>query len=494
MGIERPQARKITKAEDVLLKEKIRQQSKAVREAAPSIREKLRTKILNDITEKKTRVKLVKGSIMELSKTIPLEQRGKLLTTIKNANSFKDLERARAYIEKIGDVSTKKNLIRSIDNLLKKTKAKKQFGKPVGKYTPEVQRTLDLFRAASSMSRGDAEKIIESNVEKISDTVFIDSRKDKIEHADIEDLALQNRILTMGSGVTDMNIEALNSLYTVISEMEKTGALINALRKFNRQTETRQNKDSAIDTITGGKGIKEGTETVGVQERHADPKTWTESWHAAVNKIQAMGKVFVGWQDILDMMSSHDKKSKPFESWLNNFGETLDEENAYSDNLKEDTVDLRTMFANTYELESDRQIDSKMRKDTEKISLGVFENSKGNIVELKMSRAEARKRWMELQDPTLTEAFEEGMFYTDEIVEANDSFLTTKDKEFVQAQLDFYQDFYKKINKVYRDLFGVDLPYNPVYSPISRGDIDKKTGDIFSAFKGGIDFRNSISK
>lgn len=483
LGVERPQSRDVTMAEDTLLKKKFSDQSRAVKKAAPSIRKELRTKILNDIAERKTKVDLVKGSIMELSKNIPLAQRGKLLATIKNAKSFKDLAKAKDYIEKLGDISTRKGLITSILKLLKKTKVKKQAGKPVGKYTPEVQKVLDLFNASSKLSSEDAEKIIDGNIEKYKGIEIPD------------EVALQNRILRMGSGIKDMSNEELEALHSVISSIEETGVLTNALKKFNRQTQVQIWKDNAIDTITGGEGIKEGTETVGVQEQYSKhPKTWGEARKAAKHQLETMGKTFVGWQDILDMMSSKDKESKPYQSWLNEFGETLDEESAYSTSLKKNTVEVRQMFADAYGLETDREIVDKMRDDTEVISLGVFENSEGDSVELNMSKAEARKRWMELQDPTLTKAFEEGMFYTDEMIESINNFLTPKDKQFANSQLDFYQDFYTEINDVYRDIYGVDLPFNPFYSPISRGDIKRDVGDVFDAFKNDIALRKSISK
>jgi len=113
---------------------------------------------------------------------------------------------------------------------------------------------------------------------------------------------------------------------------------------------------------------------------------------------------------------------------------------------------------------------SQLAADSKKVDLGTFHNSAGKPVRLQLSKAEARKRWMELQDPTLVDTITHpmGNAYSPSMLDALDSFLTPEDKAFVRMQLDFYRWFYPQINDVYSRSYGVNLPNNPMYSPIAR--------------------------
>jgi len=97
-------------------------------------------------------------------------------------------------------------------------------------------------------------------------------------------------------------------------------------------------------------------------------------------------------------------------------------------------------------------------------------NEQKRKVRLQYTRNEARKMWMELQDPTIAEAYrhKQGNAYTENMMVAIDNLLSPRDKAFAQAQLDFYQEIYKEVDKVYRRVYGVALPFNPFYSPVSR--------------------------
>jgi len=99
---------------------------------------------------------------------------------------------------------------------------------------------------------------------------------------------------------------------------------------------------------------------------------------------------------------------------------------------------------------------------------------------------------MELQDPSLQETFfsEKGNAYTQDMIKTVEEFLTQEDKDFALAQLDFYKEFYNTVNPVYRETYGVNLPFNEFYSPISREHKDKDTTDTFLKEQG---FRRSIA-
>lgn len=87
---------------------------------------------------------------------------------------------------------------------------------------------------------------------------------------------------------------------------------------------------------------------------------------------------------------------------------------------------------------------------------------------IKISIDDAIKRYMERQDPTLADNFtaDTALAYTTEIDAAIDGLLTKEDKAFGDAQLQLYRDVYKPLNTEYRKHTGVNLPFNPFYSPI----------------------------
>jgi len=204
-----------------------------------------------------------------------------------------------------------------------------------------------------------------------------------------------------------------------------------------------------------------------------------------------LGKDFVGMWDIMDMLSFNVKEKETF---LHRFGETLDQENANKKGDRKYQEKIRNMFIESYDIKSDRDMLRKMRSDTVEESLGSFKDTQGKMQDLVFSKAEARKRWMELQDPTLKDTFVKGMYYTEEMIDVIDNSLSAEDKILAQKEFDFYQEYYKTINPIYSDIYGINLPHNPKYSPIKRGDISRDLSRGFGEFGQEIVIRGAITK
>ncbi len=75
--------------------------------------------------------------------------------------------------------------------------------------------------------------------------------------------------------------------------------------------------------------------------------------------------------------------------------------------------------------------------------------------------------------------------------DAIEGFLSEKDKAFAQEQLKFYTEFYNEVNPIYREMYGIDLPFNPFYSPIVREGVSTK-GEAVD-FLGEMQHRRSIA-
>ena len=365
-------------------------------------------------------------------------------------------------------------LKQKIKKLLKKTKPRKQAGKPVGKFTPDIQVTLDKFRNASRLTREQAKLAIENNLKEYKGVT------------PPSDIALENRIYSML--VETKTLEDLESLYKDIKNLVEHGQMLNALKRFNRQSKEAVMVDNAIHVITGGKGLPSGLESTGVKKA----KPTTVKAHVR-SFMSSLGKTIVGWKDILDMLSSKDKTSKPYDSWLNEFADIAADREAERRGTRLAFEKIRAFTMEVYGLETEHELIKQFQDDTTEVSLGIFTNEYGENVELIFTKAEARKRWMEIQDPTLDDTFREGMGYTEDMLKAINDFLTPKDKEFALKQLDFYNDYYDAINKVYRDIYGVNLPKTVNYSPIRRTGISEKVTDTFGEFFQEIPYRASVT-
>ena len=128
--------------------------------------------------------------------------------------------------------------------------------------------------------------------------------------------------------------------------------------------------------------------------------------------------------------------------------------------------------------------------------LGVFVDMNGDNQRIEMSTAQARKLYMEYQDPSLRDNTihnKDGNALTKEMVnEIFSRLLTNKDKAFANAQLKIYSEFYNQINEVYRDVYGVDLPKTEFYSPIAR-DAGEELLNGLDEFNAEVAFRVEVA-
>lgn len=457
----------IKKRETTLLKERIRNVARGFREGRRFTKAEIQT-VQNELID-----------VIESSE-LDLNDRAKFTRAVKNVQTPEQLAKAlpqiQERIEGLETQSSRRKLIARIKKTLKKTAVKKQGGKPVGKYLPTVQNALDMLREASKLTQEQAGERIALNLEKYKDGVFPD------------DVALENIALGIFADTQNVSIEKLESLANAVDALIEEGRLVAELKRFNRAADVDQWTSTAVNVVTGGKGVPSSTRTTGVAEVSAS--TLSERVQKFMSKI---GKSIVGWDDILDMISSKEKSSNPGESWLNRFGDVTEQENAEKKGRRIVHDKLHSMAMEAFGLENDRQLVRKFRDDAKEESLGTFKNGFGQEVEITFTKAEARKRWLEMQDESLQDTLTDGMGYTQEIRSAIEGFLTEQDKAFARAQLSFYQEYYSGVNEVYSDIYGVALPQNDTYSPIRREGIDRELSDGFGEFFQEIATRSTIT-
>lgn len=438
---------------------------------------KLQKRIFGTKTEQNLRARRdterqVKSDLNEYAKMLPLRERGKMLAQLKNAKTPKDLNKSLLRIEKLLNDWQKRKGVADIKKLVKRTKPITQSGKPVGKLTPAIQRSMDLFREAMGISVKEASQKMQENLEKYIDEV------------PPPEVALQNKILSLRSELENAKPEEVDAIYRELVDLYEEGKMMNSLKKFNKETDVERAKAMAVDVITGGKGVSPQARSVGVKDEAGLVKNFLRDFQNSM----------IGWDDMMDVLSSKDKGSKAYESPLNNWADVLPQEMAEEKGKRINNEKISKMFREAYDLKTDRDVNRKMMDDAEIINLGVFENAFGDMIDFKLSRAQARKRWMELQDPTLSDTFYEGMGYTKEMVDAINSLLTAQDVVFAEAQLDFYRNYYEGVNNIYEEMYGVSLPYNENYSPIRRSEVDQGELSGFGEFLGEAFTRASIVK
>ncbi|MCK5602577.1 hypothetical protein KAR91_11925 [Candidatus Pacearchaeota archaeon] len=350
-----------------------------------------------------------------------------------------------------------------IARALKFTKVKKQKGKPKGKFGAQRQEILNRLRVASRLTKFEAEAAILANLERYKEDI-----------PPIE-VAMENRVLAMVAGTTDpsqfdTHRMFLQDLLAEVKAFKEEGELEVELGRQNLLGQLEFMRQEAIHTVTGGKGLPKGIDTVG--EAAVLDKTIAARLKRGTHAF--LGS-FVGWKDLLDILSSKDVKTGPMQSALSKWADVLDVKNAEKKGNREAMEQLREIVFDAYNIKTDHEMVRMFRKDAEEVNLGTFENLKGEMVDLILTRAQARKRIMEALDPTLhgTLFTIEGMAYTQEMVESIRDFLTPQDENFIGQQLAWYQQYYEGVNEVYSDVYGVNLPKNINYSPIKREGVGK---------------------
>jgi hypothetical protein len=398
------------------------------------------------------------------------------------------VERAREQKKLRGEAD---KIRAKLKRALKQTKVKKQSGKPKGRYGADVQQLLDRLRGISMMSGKTARAKLEENLLASTQPPSETNPAGSIPPIDI---AMENRMLALMStpltDVTEVSVSEWQNLLDDVMSLKAGAEAKQLMRAANRMAYLELAAAQMIDILGG---IPEGIETTG-EDAAVDDTLKTRIRNALF--ASRLSNYQQGWKDLLDILSYNDKTSAPGQSIISQFGDVLDAKNAEKKGGMAAMEQLREIAMEAFGLKSDRQLVKKFGEDAVIQDLGTFKNLKGEIVNMKMSRAQARKRMMEIADPTLhgTIFDIEGMAWTQEMVDAVNDFLTDQDRDFIVAQLGFYQEYYAGVDEVYSDIFGVHLPHNPLYSPIVREGVNRDEDAFLGEFLKEVPFRATATQ
>lgn len=391
---------------------------------------------------------LIKAKLVKyVNDNLPVEARGRMLAAVKNVKTERGLAEAITRVEKYAEQATQASLRTRIAIELKATEIKKVHGAVSGKYNADVQARLDAIRAAVDTDRVQVRAQMVKNIDEFNRGVITS-----------EEFYARQEILN-ASGISGMVSNELQAALETIQQLKMEGQTARMLVKQAEEARLAKVKAEIINEVTGGEGLKPGTGTLPDREINAE-----------VGAVGVIDNNLLAWPDIMDKLGKF-KQRDPFTGPVYEFGARLvvrARESEYGA-LHSIHKQLENKFDEIFGVHgayTRNNIFYEMSKTD--IDMGTFINRDGKATQIKMTKAEMMKRYQEILDPSLNDTFVLGMRWTDEMVNAVVNGLTPEERAWAEYQMDFYQQYYDSVNAVYSDLYGVDLPHNRNYSPISR--------------------------
>ena len=392
--------------------------------------------------------------------SLPDNVRGKFVTSVARIKTDAQLHKQLVRVSEVAELNAQKVLKIEIQKVLKQTKAKVKDHILKGKFTPDVQQRLDVLSHNLNLDRDTARVKMTENIAAFDAGTL-----------SYEEMLKANEALNF-AGIDGMSAEELSNTLDYIKVLRDVGR---SERQAKQATATERIKVIRTDisgVITGGRGLKTGVGAVPRAQLTAKP-SWVDT--------------FVNWQysidDMADKLSKFDTASDPFQSELSQFvAQVHRATNRQVIGTKDAYNTLKDTIKEVYGVKTNREINNILNGLGEEVNLGVFELTaeyKANhpdaaTVTIKMTRDEMLAKYMQMQDLTLTNTFTTGMGWSQEVRDAVEANLTADEKKLADAMFEFYEAYYQSVNVIYQELYNVDMPHNPKYSPIRRdleGDI-----------------------
>jgi len=385
---------------------------------------------------------------------LPMDARGKFITAVAKVKTDAQLTALMTRVMEFAESNAQKVLKAEVRTELKEARAKIKDHILKGKFTPETQRLLDVLNHNLELDRDTAREKIVTNI-----------RAYESGELSYEEMFKANEALNF-AGIDGMSSEELANLLNYIKSLEAIGR---SERQAKQEIATEEIKTVSADIsniLTGGKGLKTGIGAVPRKGLAAKPG-WLDT--------------FVNWQygidNLADKLSKFDTTSKPYQSVISTFVSQVHRAtNRQFIGTKEAYSKVKDAVGEVFGVKGGRAINEVLNGLDEEVNLGTFEltaeyvaNHPGaTTITIKMTRNEMLAKYMQMQDRTLDNTFTTGMGWSMEVRNAIENNLTAEEKKLVDVFFQFYEDYYNTINPIYQELYNVDVPHNPRYSPIRR--------------------------
>jgi hypothetical protein len=408
-------------------------------------------------------VKAAQTAVIEAIKNSGLskEDISAFMVAVRNVQSAAQFAKAMPRIQ--NRIKQKLNLRRAqkATQLLKAALKRTVVKNNKGKFGPEIQEVLDIARSAMNETKETAAEKLQ--FQESSTEIFT------------PEMAFRNRILAFRADPKATDVEIIEKLLEDVVALMTAGKSLRASTILRTQEENAATRDELLDLI-GEERLEETNRQQIKREFFArvETKTFLNLSGAWWNKLyRVMRSSDKGRVDAMVVKLSLYKENRAFDRGSSRAVERFTE-----------------LVMATGDYASVRALMKKLSKDeTTHTDLGTYEHSDGvrrNLSAELKTTAQLRKRIMELREPAIKKSLmhEEGNAYTPEIVEVLERALSEEDYRLIAAELQFYNEYYNRINEVYRRTNGINLPKVEFYSPVRR--VRGKEGDTKDEFLSGM--------
>jgi len=440
---------------------------KAQKRIAKITERKLQEGIRKGISLAKKDMKAAQASVIKVISEagIPLSDKGRFLAIVKKIQTAEQFQTAMPVllntINKVLSNNRRKKALSKLKSILKASKTKGN----VGKFTPEIQTILDSARLALGRSRESASEILEG---RMTGTTEAPSMQE----------AFENRILSIAADPNGINPNIVEKILESVAGIADLGKQAR-LAKLNKRKAAADGLRAELFELMGDE--RSGETDAGRRRREA---------FAAIEVNTFLHMSGAWWNKLKRIMQSSDAvRVEALVDKLTLFQESRNFERGKAASVKRFT-ELAMIAIGA---KSERSLLKRlMRDETDNLNMGSFVHSDGTtrLLDVK-TRAQLRKRVMEFRDPALRASMkhEDSNAYTEEIITELEAQLTEEDVRLINAQLQFYEEFYDRINETYQAVYGITLPKIEFYSPIKR--VTEK--EVQDEFMKGIIYRGGVS-
>jgi len=405
-------------------------------------------------TSEETKVALAKF----VRENLPPDVRGKFITAVAKIKTDAQLQTQITRVQEFAEQNAQKVLKAEIAKELKKATAKIKDHILKGKFTPEVQERLNVITHNLNMDRDMAREKMAENIQKYEDGEL-----------SYEDMLKANEVYNF-AGIDGMTSEELADTLDYIKLLENVGRSERQAKQEAHKEKIKTTVTGFINILTGGKGLKTGVGAVSRKQMAVER-----------GKIAAGWDKFTNWQysldNLADKLSKLDPTSKPYQSLINKFVADAHRATArQAIGVKEAYAKFKDSVKAIYNVKSTHDINQVLNGLQEEVNLGTFDLTteyKANHPEsatfgLLLTRDEMIAKYLQMQDPTLDNTFTTGMGWSQKVRDAVENSLTPQEKQLADSIFTFYEEYYNSVNDIYKELYNVNMPHNPRYSPIRR--------------------------
>ncbi len=414
-------------------------------------------------------------------KYLPMNIRGKYITAVAKVETDAQLQEQLDRVRIVAEKNAQKVLTTAIEKKLAKAKPYIESQIQKGRFTPETQVYLDTLVFNLHKNRDEARAEMVANRHAYDEGTIT-----------LETLQKRNEPLNF-VGIEGMTAEELVETLDYIDTLMLIGKSEHKAKQdaYQERMDAIRTEVGADGVIGGGRGLAEGAEAVPAAEFES-AKSWFDK--------------FVNWQyswdNLLDKLSKFDKSSLPYQSALNKFGSAVHRATQRQViGTKDAFTAVKKAVSEAFHVKGNRALGRVLNSLDEEVNLGSFTysdefmeahpNLKTSTFTLKMTRNQMIAKYMQMQDPTLDNTFLE-MGWSQDARDAVENAMTSEEIDLADSFFKFYEDYYQTVNPIYRELYNIDMPFNPRYSPIRR-EADANIPEDILLFQDALNYASALN-